>query len=422
VAEPSEASRLRELARHFIVPGLQYATLEGDTVRTFELGHRRLRPQEPVGAGTPFPLGSVTKVLIATVVLQLVEEGDLELDAPLASYLTGLGRLGETTVRGLLSHTSGLPDLPAHQLGPREPLVRHVHADPDVAFVCSPGTFSYSNFGYVVLCHLIEVVLGLGWREAARSFVLTPLGFPAGSSAPATAEHAVHLPTATVAVVEPELPACVVAAGTVGLPARDVLRLATVHCRPTSVLAPETAALIRKPVAGAEPFGLAAGWGLGLAAFGDGWFGHDGNTGGATCTLRVHPQRGRALVLMTNATSGRHLAEQFLAELGIGSYRGPVPVGALGGASLRALAEQVCGSYRSGDREVEVALAGDGELRFGGSRMVLYRDLLFRLAAPGDDEAAAGESRDVHRFLRSPVTGRVEALQFGGARVMSRKV
>jgi len=424
VDEPPEAPRLRELARHFTVPGLQFAALDGDAVRAFEFGDRRLGEPGPVGAETPFPLASVTKVLIATVVLQLAEESDLDLDAPIAEHLPGLGRLGESTARRLLSHTSGVPDLPARQLGPEAPLAEHVRADPDVALVCAPGTFSYSNFGYAMLCHLVEVVLGMGWREAARSFVLAPLGVPepAGDT-PATAEHAVHLATGAVAVVEPELPACVVAAGTVALSARQLLPLAAVHCGPSAVIAPATAALMREPVGGAEPFGLAAGWGLGLASFGDGWFGHDGNTGGTTCTLRIHPQRRRALVLTTNATSGRRLAEQFLAELEVGSYRAPAPAETLGGAELRAVAGQLCGTYRSGDRVVEVALGGDGGLSFGGSGIVLFRDLLFRLAPPPGQPggATSDEFRDVHRFLRSPVTGRVDALQFGGARVMSRQ-
>lgn len=425
MADPAGAAALPVLAEQFKVPGLQLATWDGATTSTFEYGQRVAGGPDPVGADTRFPLGSVMKLVIATLVLQLADDGDLDLDAPLSARMRDLGALGAVTPRALLSHTSGLPDLPGGGPGAGAGLRRHVYAAAAEPPVCEPGFFSYSNFGFVVLCHLIEVVHGIGWIDAARTFLLGPLGAADPDlRAVETGEHAVHLPTGTVAaVVEPDLPAVVVAAGLLSLSAADLLRVAAAHCQRSAVLDPETAASMRAPVGGADPFGVAAGYGLGVASYGGGWFGHDGNTGGATCTVRFHPEQRRALVLQTNATSGWWLAERFLADLDVGTYRPPVPTGRLRGADLKAAADELTGTYRSGDRVVEVTLGGTGDLLFAGKPIALYEDLVFRLdAADGAPQAAlADDFRFVHRFLRSPRTGAVSGLQFGGARVLARR-
>ncbi|MFC7468902.1 serine hydrolase [Actinomadura keratinilytica] len=67
---------------------------------------------------------------------------------------------------------------------------------------------------------------------------------------------------------------------------------------------------MRTCVPDAEPFGLADGWGLGLMRHGTGdgaWYGHDGAVGGASCNLRIHPDRSLALALTANSTAGPKL-------------------------------------------------------------------------------------------------------------------
>jgi D-alanyl-D-alanine carboxypeptidase len=148
-----------------------------------------------LATGAPVPvdgqvrIASNTKTFVATVVLQLVGEGRVELDAPVETYLPGLvrGPGGDgrtTTVRQLLQHTSGLPDyddvLVADYLA-----VQHRHVEPhqllDVALArpapFAPGDgWEYSNTNYVLAGLLVQEVTGRPVGEEITTRVIAPLG------------------------------------------------------------------------------------------------------------------------------------------------------------------------------------------------------------------------------------------------------
>lgn len=151
---------------------------------------------EPPAGGQVWA-GSVTKTFTATLVLQLVAEGRIGLDSPVAEYLPELGLDGRITVRMLLQHTSGLynytgdvePDgtfemgLPSmgrewvenrfHTYRPEE-LVRFALAKP-ARF--EPGTDqSYANTNYTLALLLIEKITGHTYAEEAQRRILGPLG------------------------------------------------------------------------------------------------------------------------------------------------------------------------------------------------------------------------------------------------------
>ena len=130
-----------------------------------------------------FRIGSVTKIFVAALVLQLVAEGLLELDGDAAPFVEGV------TIRQLLNHTSGLDDFvgdivsffepyrrdPAHrwELGPRDEL-RLVLEKPRLF---PPGEgWAYRGSNYIVLRLLVEEATGVGLRDALRERVLAPLG------------------------------------------------------------------------------------------------------------------------------------------------------------------------------------------------------------------------------------------------------
>jgi D-alanyl-D-alanine carboxypeptidase len=133
-----------------------------------------------------FRIGSVTKVFVATVVLQLVGEGVLRLDDQVGPLAEGV------TLRQLLNHTSGLPDHSAdldsllepyrknrayrQDLTPRAAL-ELVHAKPRLF---PPGTgWSYSSGNYLVLGLLVEETTGATLREELRARIVEPLGLEA---------------------------------------------------------------------------------------------------------------------------------------------------------------------------------------------------------------------------------------------------
>lgn len=145
-------------------------------------GVSRLDTQAPTQPADLFRIGSITKTYLAIAVLQLEEEGALDLDTPAAALLPWAPHADAYTLRQLLAHTSGLDDHVdrAAFLGdldrpwtPRE--LASVIADDPLLF--EPGSaMSYSNTGYILLGAAVEEATGLGWGAHVRARVLEPLG------------------------------------------------------------------------------------------------------------------------------------------------------------------------------------------------------------------------------------------------------
>ncbi|MBF6547052.1 serine hydrolase domain-containing protein [Nocardia brasiliensis] len=146
---------------------------------------------EPVSADGYFRVGSLTKTMVATVVLMLVGERRLALDDPvqrwLPDMLRGNGYDGnQITIRHLLQHTSGIHDAPLDMLTaedyhrlryrvrtPQQVLASTVQHAPDFA---PGGGWSYSNTGYVLLGLVIEQVAHRPWHAEVSARILEPLG------------------------------------------------------------------------------------------------------------------------------------------------------------------------------------------------------------------------------------------------------
>ncbi|MGG7612557.1 serine hydrolase domain-containing protein, partial [Streptomyces sp. ZG43] len=188
-------------------------------------------------------------------------------------------------------------------------------------------------------------------------------------------------------------------------------------------LLPEDAVLaMRTCVPDAEPFGLADGWGLGLMRHGTGdgaWYGHDGAVGGASCNLRIHPDRSLALALTANSTAGPKLWEALVARLpeaglDVGHYALPVP----DSPSLAPDAGHL-GTYANGDLALMVVHDAAGDLlltreSYSDYRLSLHEDDLF-VARSGEP----GALPITGRFVREHPAGPVALLQYGG-RAMHR--
>ncbi|WP_153034011.1 serine hydrolase [Amycolatopsis sp. YIM 10] len=139
-----------------------------------------------------FRIGSTTKTFVATLVLQLVADGKLGLDSPVAGHLPGFGLNPEITVRMLLGHTSGLPDFVADPVVPGIPWQGeewvanrfHTHQPEDLVRLAltgpprfAPGTsWSYSNTNYVLAKLLIEKITGRPYGEEMKRRIFQPLG------------------------------------------------------------------------------------------------------------------------------------------------------------------------------------------------------------------------------------------------------
>ena len=178
------------------VPGMSVALVDGsETVFAAGYGDRQLDPQYPATADTLYGIGSATKPVTATTVLSLVGEGVIALDDAVSSYVPYFEDApgDPVTVRGLLSHTSGMPAddvatmLILEEFG-MEPAVSLDGWDSFREYVaesvdrrCLDNPCLYYNSGYVVLSRLVEAATGDPFAEIVTERVLDPLGMTAST-------------------------------------------------------------------------------------------------------------------------------------------------------------------------------------------------------------------------------------------------
>jgi D-alanyl-D-alanine carboxypeptidase len=157
-------------------------------IRTHGLGVVALGSPAKISAKSQFRIGSNTKTFTAAVALQLVAEGSLSLDESVETYLPGVVRHpevtgGDITIRQLLQHTSGLPDM-SGDIGENLLEWQHRYISPraslDLAFAHPvtnvPGaSFHYSNANYILAGLVIEAVTGRPLAEELDRRIIEPL-------------------------------------------------------------------------------------------------------------------------------------------------------------------------------------------------------------------------------------------------------
>lgn len=152
-------------------PGLTLGLTDAQkTRRTAGYGYADIDKRIPVSPDLLFQIGSITKSFVALVLLQMHDEGKLDLQKPVLDYLPGLPiscSFGTITTHHLLTHTSGLPDNLA--LFSSDPNVRLVQG-------FKPGEhFHYCNAGFDILGLLAAKLDGRTWRESVTARILDPL-------------------------------------------------------------------------------------------------------------------------------------------------------------------------------------------------------------------------------------------------------
>ncbi|MDG5808180.1 serine hydrolase [Streptomyces ossamyceticus] len=333
--------RLDELREEHDVPGAALAFVVDDEVQ--ELASGVLNRQTGVEATTDsvFQLGSIAKVYTAALIMQLVESGDLDLDAPVVSVLPEFATIDPEatkviTTRMLLSHTSGLTcDFHLDTGRGDDSLAKYVEAAKGVAMDCPPGTaVSYSGIGYVVLGRIVEVLTGTTWDQALKDRLFTPLGLTHTMTLP---EEVLPFRAAMGHLAGPDgeqtlapawdlMPRAAGPAARVCATAGDLVRFAKLHldgggaADGTRVLGPDSvAAMQRRETDVPDKWTVSAdGWGLGWTLYdwdGVPGFGHDGASIGQYAYLRVVPGAGVAVALLTNGGGSRLLYADLLREL-----------------------------------------------------------------------------------------------------------
>ncbi len=336
-----------ELCRTYDVPGAQVGLLalgpDGRLdLRTAESGVTSRATGVDVTRDTLFQIGSITKVWTTTLVMQLVDEGLVELDTPVVEVLPDftladpeLARA--VTVRQLLDHTSGIDgDLFIDTGDGDDCLTRFVAELSTARSVTRPGGhLSYCNAGFVVAGRIVEVLRGQVWDDVVADRLITPLGLrhtiTRAKDAPLFRTAVGHLrsdsdgpdlrPTTQWMLPRSQGPAGLVCAS-----AEDLLLFAAAHLRDglgvdgTRVLSAAAARLMRTlQVDLHADSSTIDGWGLGwsLARWGEDLAAaHGGATIGQIADLQIFPEHQLALVVLTNSRGGSGLIPALYDRLG----------------------------------------------------------------------------------------------------------
>lgn len=332
-----------QLLEQYKVPGAALALVRnGELVWSQGFGLADKARDIPVTDDTVFQVASVSKAVTSWGVMRLVENGQLDLDAPVEQYLTrwhlppSKFDVSGVTIRRLLSHSAGLsvggypglpPDLKLPSL--EESLSGNNGGAGKVQIEMEPGAqFSYSGGGFTLLQLIIEEVTGETFSNYMQREVLDPLGMSHSSfewrpdlrPATAVAYSASGSPLPNYLFTEQA------AAGLYTTPPDLALFVAAEMPGPggepagRGVLKPDTLTLMFKPVIKIQT-GVAQGLGQSVSTLPDGSkvIQHSGKNEGWQANMLANPQWGVGVVILTNSDNGDGLIRDVV-------FRGVLPL------------------------------------------------------------------------------------------------
>lgn len=327
------------------IPSVTMALTVGEEmVWSAGFGETNLRTRTPATPESVYIIASTLKTMVATVVVQLAEEGHFELDDPVGPHLGDVVIVGEDparpiTFRHLLTHRSGLgggfSSVPVWADTVPQPMDAFVRTS--LRIQGPPGeVIRYSNPAFTLLAHAVEVATGERFADEVRRRIWEPLGMRNTAFAPTPRMEEVlavpYRPASGNGGLEPiartrfaEWPAGG-AWGTVEDQARWIMaavnggRLGDVE-----LLDPAVAAAMQARQYDDLTGPMAGGWGGDGAGYGLGWWtatvggeryiAHSGSVGGYTAFIHGNPDRGLGVALLTNGNRAHpHLVRlSFLA-------------------------------------------------------------------------------------------------------------
>ncbi len=331
-----------------VVKGEKILFRKGFGLASVELG-------VPIQPDMVFRIGSVTKQFTGAAVLLLVEEGKVDLQRPLRSYLPELPEAwGKATVEQVLNHTAGIPDwvetpeFMKHMREDQSPAQLVAH-DKDKPLDFEPGTkWAYSNVGYLALGLLIEKVSGQGYYDFLQARLLKPLGLKhTGFGDENTLIQGMvggytegSRPAPYLSMMQPG------AAGALVSTVEDLAKW-TLALHGGKVLKPESYARMVRSYPIAEGKETHYGFGIGLReSQGRRLLWHNGGINGFTCILEADPEA-KAVAVILNNSDARKIDDRYLSRRLLGLAIGkpvaePTPV-ALRAEQLQRLAGRYVG-------------------------------------------------------------------------------
>lgn len=435
-------ARLEALATQHSVPGASLAILSGDELLDFTAGVANVDTGLPVTSKTHFQIGSNTKVYTATLAMRLVDQGKVDLDEPVSTYLPSFKLKGKAwqriTLRHLLTHTNGIDgadyfdDFGQNDDG----LERFVASLTALGQIHPPGQmWSYCNTGFCVAGRVVEEVTGSPFRRAFHETLLEPLGLQETTVrvedmlVRSCAVGHVTSPDSGEPVVTPTalLPSCHAPAGALtAATSKDLLRFVKMHlsggrAAGKRFLKRASVEAMQQPQVERPRSSMGGAMGLGWVLSdwdGERVVGHGGGTVGQLSFLQVLPDRPFAVALLTNSRGGsalwRDLGGWVFSELaGVRMPQIPKAPDEPPDTDLR----RYTGVYRRRDIDTEIVLA-DGELvaKVSYTGPVVGIDTTQEIPLRPVDEALfqTNDGQGLAEFLGSGRDGRPRYLHFGG--------
>ncbi|WKT89404.1 serine hydrolase [Microbacterium maritypicum] len=371
------------------IPAASVAILAGGEIFTTAAGILNRNTGVEADEDSVFQIGSITKTWTATLVMQLVDEGLLDLDVPVRDTVPAFA-IGDDaaasaiTTRQLLSHVSGFEGDLFNDTGVGDDAVeKYLATIADAPQLFAPGErFSYNNAAFVVLGRIIEVLRGTSYDQALRAHLAAPLGLThvATTAAEAIMFRAAlgHIPAGgsdepvpapVWSLVRSNAPA----GSMLAMTARDLVTYARMHldggvaADGTRVLSEKSVRAMQERQVDLPELGLMGdAWGLGWEIFdwdGGPVIGHDGGTIGQNAFLRMVPGAGVAVAVLTNG--GRTVDAYHAITSNVLDALAGVTVPALPSVPESPVAidlERVIGTYSSSVSDSTVRVDEDGRI------------------------------------------------------------
>jgi CubicO group peptidase (beta-lactamase class C family) len=424
-------AQVRATMERLAIPGVGFGVIVDGTTMVDGLGVTNVDHPLAVGPDTLFQIGSITKTVTGTAAMALVEQGRLDLDAPVRRYLPELRLRDERTaaaitMRHLLTHRSGfVGDFFLDTGWGDDALARYVEQMADLEQFAPLGAiWSYCNSGFGLAARVIEVITGQTVEQAIGELVLAPFGMDRAFFFPwevmtygFAAGHRSGDGAATLLRPWP-IARSASAVGSISTSVTQLLRYAERHLTPAPALA---AMQSSQGPAGNSADEMGITWmlrdygGVRLVQ-------HGGATNGQMAQLTLVPERGFAVALLTNSDKGGILNQE-LVTWALEAFLGVVePAPTLLTLDAERLASYA-GLYKAALSHVEVTVK-DGVLWGQGIPQGGFPDRdsppppappPVRMAFTGDDRLVVLDVpyRDQRvEFLRD-ADGRVGWLRFG---------
>lgn len=309
------------------VPGVAFGIVKNGQATVRALGVTNLDNPQAVTPDTIFALASVSKTITTTAMMRLVEQGKVDLNAPVTQYLPTFkvqdaGTTRDVKIWHLLTHTPGWEGQLTSEDRGAQTLAHFVDTTMrDLPKLAEPGeVWSYNNAGFNVAGRVIEVVSGQSIHNAFRTLVFEPIGLTRSFT---RIEDLVTYPFSVahrgepgkVTVSRPLSRSVSVAAGGVSMSLNDILAYATFHLGDGKgrdgkpVLPRASLELMRTPKIRKSSTDEEMGLGWHLRRVGGVMTAAHGGTLGHILLLELVPERNLALAILTNHANGWRLIQ-----------------------------------------------------------------------------------------------------------------